>query len=250
VFGVFLILAIAVADAAPQATPPPTIAKVRSRALCSTLRENIAPALLALSRNEHVIDAGRDQLLAMGKDRVVGATDGWRRLDRVRLENLITPIETNIETVDKLLEDATKFPNQPHTVDDVDAARMKAQLLGILSQQKAALNVLNGTVETQDLADMLALPGTANDVSVDKVSDMLWNADVVRSNTTSGGKTGSETAQPDTRARPVGLVGMTTFGRDAAGVGMYQINMEAMGQRAAATIFRVAADCRASSTPP
>jgi hypothetical protein len=53
-------------SAVPSAKPPPTIEHVQSSTLCTALRDNVAPALFGLIRNDKLVSIGRASLLNLG----------------------------------------------------------------------------------------------------------------------------------------------------------------------------------------
>jgi hypothetical protein len=166
--GVILLAQIVTAQvvspsAVPSAEPPPTIVHVQSSALCTALRENVAPALFGLIRNDRLVNAGRASLLNLGNEsehaplessynqqgaaQVAGSTprmaEGYSHLS-----DLGRAIERNAETIDRILADDSRFPQQPKTDDEKTLAQMKSQLLNVLDKQKLIVNAFSGSAET------------------------------------------------------------------------------------------------------
>ena len=166
VMGVILIAQIVTAQvvspsALPSAPPPPTIEHVRSSTLCTTLRDNIAPALFGLIRNDKLVSVGRASLLNLGNlsqhgqlasgygengahvTNPLGMTEG-----NSHLFDIGRSLEKNVETIDRILADPARFPEHPVTDDEKKLAEMKSELLIVLDKQKLVVNALSGTAET------------------------------------------------------------------------------------------------------
>jgi hypothetical protein len=150
--GVLVWLLAASAAPAPP-SPPPVIIEVKSRALCTTLRENVRPAALDLMKNDEVIDAGRIAFRRMASDRLAAAHAGVQ-MDRLLVENAVAAMVRNIEQLEAALDDPKRFPANPASDDERQANALKAQLQAVEDRQKLVLNVLNGTNETDALDSM------------------------------------------------------------------------------------------------
>lgn len=145
----------AAAPAGPAAQPSPApslkqIIEVRSRSpLCTELREKIGPALAGLLQNDVATARGVQELNAMQHD----AGEGWFGMDQLHLENDISAIVRNLDVVDRLLADE---PSEGRNPDDTKAiAEMKAKLRAVADSQRAVLNIYNGTLQTDQLHEML-----------------------------------------------------------------------------------------------
>ena len=144
--------------ASPLPAPSPgaliEIGRVRSRApLCTTLREAVAPSLLALMRGDTALAAGHDRFVLMGRHEVMRSR-GQLQLDRLVLDQQIGAVVRNLRAIDTLLADPKRFPAKPVTDDDRRALEIKAQLQAVARAQNHALNVISGTVETDRLGEM------------------------------------------------------------------------------------------------
>jgi hypothetical protein len=140
-------------------TPPPEIIHVYSRPLCSALRSTIAPAIGMMLQNDKTI--GKSPPLF--QDYIRGATESDPNSDGaspaqdlavMRLENLVSPLADNVLAIQKQLEDKSVFPDAPSTDDEKRLAQLKAQMLQALATQQAALDIINGFVDTQQLGEM------------------------------------------------------------------------------------------------
>lgn len=150
--------------ATPPPTPPPVIRRVTVTALCPTLRENIGPAIAGLRVDDGVIAQGRALMVRIGNDAVVDpvnadATAGAgasSQLDDVQLGHVIHALAENLERVEALLADPTRFPDDPSTDDERALAAAKQRLEAVASEQRRALQILSGTLDANEMADIAA----------------------------------------------------------------------------------------------
>jgi hypothetical protein len=131
----------------------PEIGRVRSNALCTTLRSNISPTIMGLMKNDEIIGAGHRAFSKMGRDQS-GNSSAAIDIDKLYLEQVETRLVHNLGVVDKMLGDPKRFPAKPITNDDRDATMMKSQLLAVADQQRKALDLVSGTLETESLGQM------------------------------------------------------------------------------------------------
>jgi hypothetical protein len=152
------------ASPAPRAnlgTPPPEIIHVYSRPLCSALKGTIGPAIGMMLQNDQTIAKSpplfQDYIKAAFANVGSAADEGAspaQNLDVLRLENLVTPLTSNVLAIQKQLEDTTVFPTVTQNDDDKRLAELKAEMLQALASQQAALDIINGFVDTQQLSEM------------------------------------------------------------------------------------------------
>jgi hypothetical protein len=237
----------------PQPSPLKQIIDVKSRSLCTALRDNVAVSLAGLISNDSNIDIGRKAMMKMGGDEVKGSTAG--KMDALVGENVVGSIVHNLVLIDQKLNDPERFPANPKTDDDRLALQVKAQLQAIEDAQKLQLNVLNGTVETVNMNGMR--------------HDMPANQ-VVVSGSGGGGKTPeaplTTTPAPDsiaaagvapdkntTETRTLvagGIIGTTYYGSLAGAMMGEQQHTLALENAATATIRQVAAECSGATPSP
>jgi hypothetical protein len=74
----------------------------------------------------------------------------------MHLEQLITPLVKNTQAVDDLLNNPYAFPKSARSDDDKRLLQMRAQLQAVNDQQKRALDVISGFVDTQQLGELQA----------------------------------------------------------------------------------------------
>lgn len=139
--------------AATPATPPPaswleqlkTIATVRSTPVCTALHERVGPAIASIIDSDAKIASSRPIFGLMYHDDVVVRSELRMSFDVMRMENLITPIASNISSVKNQLA---------HMPKDADLDAVRAQLQDLIDRQNDALNVISGFVETYQLGDL------------------------------------------------------------------------------------------------
>ena len=150
---------LAVAQTPLPSSPPhssgqlPEIYHTVSRPLCSALRTKIQPSVGMLLQNDETIAKSPALFKAYSLGQL-SQSDAQRSLSLVRLSNLVGPLADNVIAIEKLLTDPSVFPQNERTIDDKKKNELKKQLLQSLAQQQASLDIINGFVETQNLADM------------------------------------------------------------------------------------------------
>jgi hypothetical protein len=131
----------------PAASALPYIGGTRASQLCRTLRESIAPAVLGLMKTDELIDASRNTYRRMAGERAAAAGD----LGRVSLGKTVTGMARNLATVRGLIDDPRHFPRS----DDGRLQQVRDRLRDVASHQEAALNMINGVLETDLLSQMM-----------------------------------------------------------------------------------------------
>jgi hypothetical protein len=141
--------------ATPSPSPPslPEIGRVHSNALCTTLRQNIAPTIAGLMKNDEIIGAGHRAFGKMARDSA-GSSGAAIDIDKLYLEQVETRLVHNLAVVDRLLGDEKRFPANPKSDDERDASALRAQLLAVADSQRKALDLVSGTLETESLGQM------------------------------------------------------------------------------------------------
>jgi hypothetical protein len=190
---------LTVALVAPNAAVPspqptiPTIIEVHSTPYCTALRKAIAPALAGLMRNDELIAVGQSAMLNMDHDFKYGGelVSSWGstgpativqlpgkvKLFDNRLEQTARALQHNVDVVDTILANTDNTLKPSNADEQASLASVKAQLDKIARQQKAAINLLDGTAETQELDQIF------NATTVEAPSDMLaiqsWHSDTL-----------------------------------------------------------------------
>jgi hypothetical protein len=140
----------------PAPTPLKTITHVRTSPLCSALRRTIGPAIGKVLENDKLIANSKPLLHDYVKASATGLNKGSQDLAVSRLESLIGPLVKNTQQIDKLLNDRYAFPKAAYSDDDQKLLQMRAQLLAVNAQQKKALDMISGFVDTQQLGELQA----------------------------------------------------------------------------------------------
>jgi hypothetical protein len=233
----------------PQPSPLKEIIDVKSRALCSALRDNVAISLAGLISNDANIDVGRKAVTKMAADQIKGSTAG--KMDALVGENVVGSIVHNLVLIDQKLNDPQRFPADPKTDDERLATQVKAQLQAIEDAQKLQLNVLNGTIETDALN---AMQHELYDYAPTVMSKggSVSGSPAPTSIADAGLKDAPGTpAKTDPRTLAAGtLIGTTYYGSLAAAMAGEQQHTQSLENAAAATIRHVAAECGGPASTP
>lgn len=136
----------------PQPSPLKQIIEIKARALCTTMGKNVQVALVGLMKNDQNIEAGRKEFEKLAWDQAQGSHAIG--VDRLAIKNVVNAMVHNLAAIDQVLDDPSHFPTNPGNDDERSADRVKAALQAVEDQQKRELNILNGTVETDELSDM------------------------------------------------------------------------------------------------
>lgn len=149
-------LVAAKADTVPQSSGTlPEIYHTTARPLCSALQNKIKPSIGMLDQNDKAIAKSPAFFNEYNKVKfAAGDEGGGTSLALMHLSGLVLPLADNVLAIQKLLNDPNVFPAHEQSIDDQKKNELKKQLLKTLAQQQAALDIINGFVETQDLADM------------------------------------------------------------------------------------------------
>ena len=137
---------------APQPSPLKQIIEVKARALCTTMGKNVQVALVGLMKNDEDIEAGRKAFEKLAWDQAQGSNA--IAMDRLNIKNVVNAMVHNLVAIDQVLDDPSRFPANPGSADERSADQVKAALQAVEDQQKVQLNILNGTVETDELSEM------------------------------------------------------------------------------------------------
>jgi hypothetical protein len=146
----------AAAKPAPTATPLKTITHIRTSPLCTGLRRVIGPAIAKVLSSDKYIANSKPLFHDFTRASASGQSVGAQDLAVSRLETLIGPLVKNTEAVDKLLNDPYAFPKVAYSDDDQKLLQMREQLRVVNNQQKKALDVISGFVDTQQLGELQA----------------------------------------------------------------------------------------------
>ncbi|BDE05589.1 hypothetical protein WPS_08650 [Vulcanimicrobium alpinum] len=153
--GALVFVALTAQSPAPQ-TPAPTlpeIGRVRSRGVCATVRDSVAPMVLGLMKSDELVGAGHRAFLKMADDQRTGS-DNALQIDQLYLRRASLAMAHNLAVIDTLLADRKRFPNTPKTDDDRIAQLLGEQIAAVAGQQRKTLDVMNGALDTDALGRM------------------------------------------------------------------------------------------------
>jgi hypothetical protein len=81
-------------------------------------------------------------------------TNASQRMTLLAMENLVSPIANNIIAIQKLLDSPAMLSGTGHALDDQQLQDTRTKLLKALATQNASLDIINGFVDTQNMADL------------------------------------------------------------------------------------------------
>ncbi|HEY9085790.1 MAG TPA: hypothetical protein VIN40_07640 [Candidatus Tyrphobacter sp.] len=140
--------------------PLPVIYHAEVSPLCAALAHHIKPVIGMMLQNDRTIaqsppllhryNAALDNETRSGESQNTGERD----LTLYHLEQLVGPLARNVLAMQKELQDPAAFPPNPTTDETRQLDRMRSDLLKALATQAVALDIVNGYVQTQQLAQM------------------------------------------------------------------------------------------------
>jgi hypothetical protein len=156
--GSFLVAALPSPVAPPPPGPSPSpelreIGHVRTTALCTMLRDGVVPAVAGLAKNDELIDAGHRGFSKMARD-VSDSSSAGAAMDKMYLGQIQTRLVRNLKTLEALLGDRARFPDDPGSAAAADTNSMKSELKAVADSQREALALLSGVVETEAQGQM------------------------------------------------------------------------------------------------
>lgn len=158
--------------ATPQ--PGPTIIYRGSISpLCAALGQHIKTVVGMMLQNDRTIAQSPPLLTEYNRDL---ADVDWqnnpnpgsqaeRNLTLYHLEQLVGPLANNVNAMQRELDDTSVFPPNPRTDDERRLDQMRDELLKALAVQAVSLDVINGYVQTQELADLQQAGTTGSDIN-------------------------------------------------------------------------------------
>lgn len=133
------------------------IGHTKTSASCALLRDIVQPAIAGVLKNDEAINAGQ-VLLAKTRDDSTAAAPGAITvdlgMDRARLGRVTVVLAHNLQVIRALLARLPKPGSETGDKDVAAQANLEAKLFDIVETQNAALNVLNGELETDALGQM------------------------------------------------------------------------------------------------
>lgn len=159
-----LLVASAVSLApAPSPTPLKTITNVHSTPFCTAFNDNIRHGVEGVLVNDDLFKRTEPVFLKAAHDLVAGgpmessfnsmhaarpsADNSSVILDMARIQEIDAAIVKNLQKIDTLLNDTTRFPKEAKTPEEQQLVDLRAQLLRVAKQQNDELNILSGSSE-------------------------------------------------------------------------------------------------------
>lgn len=156
--GSIALAAALITATSPTPEPLKEIGHVRSSAVCSHLRNIVAPVVYGFSANDRILFGWR---LDMSKYRgdVQSGSGGRKELDLVRMDNLTHKLVENINIIESVL---AHTKDDYHSTNPKEIATLQAldeQMQEVLTRQKYALDQVSGFVETTRFQTLAAAGG-------------------------------------------------------------------------------------------
>ncbi|HUN28575.1 MAG TPA: hypothetical protein VMV65_02110 [Alphaproteobacteria bacterium] len=149
------LLALLLIGATPSPSPTflPEIYHTISSPICSALKTKFRPAVAMLIQNDATI-AKSPALFKDYIDFTAAGSDAGQNMAVMHLENLVQPLVQNTLAIQKMLDDPSIFPDNPQTPEEKALVGLKDATLKSLATQQASIDIINGFVDTQQLAQM------------------------------------------------------------------------------------------------
>jgi hypothetical protein len=228
----------------------PEIGRVRSNAMCTTLRQNIAPTVAGLMKNDEIIGAGHRAFAKMARDQS-GASSAAMDIDKLYLEQVEARLVHNLALIDRLLGDQSRFPAAPKNDDERDALAMRSQLQAVAESQKKALDLVSGTLETEMLGQMQNELSGQMKSSVGQPAPQTAAASDPASFIGAAGlpEYAPASGVPTEAQKQSTLGGHSAFDQAAAALEVTQGTTARREQVATSSVINAVSDCRASVGP-
>lgn len=151
------------------ATAPPLIYHVLTRPVCQQLHETVRPAVGMMLQNDVEIKKspalfsqyntaafyGNDSTSTDAPSDANGGTSNpSQTIALLGLENLVSPLANNIIAIRKLLDSPAMSASTGNPQDDAQLKETRQKLLQAVATQSASLDIINGFVDTQNMADL------------------------------------------------------------------------------------------------
>lgn len=138
----------------PAPTPLKTITHLHSSPLCTGLRRAIGPAIGKVLQNDGYIARSRPMFQDYVQNSTLGSKAGVD-MDVMHMESLIGPLVQNTQAIERYLNDPI-LKRKATTDSDKQLIEMRKHLQAVLDQQKNALDLISGFVDTQQMGELQA----------------------------------------------------------------------------------------------
>lgn len=160
---------------------PPVIYHGVVRPLCTALARHIKTVVGMMIENDHTISQSPPLFSQYNRDldqvdQSGNATNpAARDLTLYHLEQLVGPLANNVNAMQRELENPAIFPSNPQTEDEKELDAMRDQLLKALATQAVSLDIINGYVQTQQLAEMQQQGLTGSELHAINGTEMTYS---------------------------------------------------------------------------
>lgn len=130
----------------PRPLPLPVIGSTKSRAVCTALRQAVAPAVTAAMRTDKAYADLRKSLY----DYLVYETETSRDLRLMQMDRNVQAMVKSTDDLDKALAShAFDVPANASSADSQAMTAMRSTMRGVLEAQKVQLDAMSGFIETE-----------------------------------------------------------------------------------------------------
>jgi hypothetical protein len=150
-----------IAPPSPSPTPLKVIGHAATSAVCTAVRENLAPTIVGLRVNDGLIGQGEALMGKIAYDAIaepnngaMGGVGAASAMDDVQLSQLVHALAQNLTRVENLLNDARRFPAQPSNDDERALQLARARLQAVADEQSRALRIMSGTMDADEMWDL------------------------------------------------------------------------------------------------
>ncbi len=192
--GIFAVAArVDSATTTAETTPPPQIYHVVTTALCVRLHETVRPAVAMVLQNDQTI-AKSQPLFTMYRRAMFENGTASNSSDSInnvspgssmalqRMSYLVLPTARNIISAQTLVDDEKFLRPTGNQADDATLVQIKQQLLETVAFQNAALDLINGFVQTQQMGELQhigedyigAIQGTGSTTTIAQNTPNPW----------------------------------------------------------------------------
>lgn len=253
----------------PTPAPGPTVIYHGSVSpLCAALGQHVKTVVGMMLQNDRTIAQSPGLLSEYNRDLadvsdVNGQNDpnpgsqAARDLTLYHLEQLVGPLANNVNAMQRELEDSNIFPANPSTDDERRLDQMRDELLKALAVQAVSLDVINGYVQTQQLAELQQEGTSGSDINAITNPSQLSTPNpatpdpMLHDPNTAGVAQNPYSFDPLDVPGITGSVGATPVTRLVSAMRWLQQETTRRENIASQTIIHVASDCatRATATP-
>lgn len=230
--------------------------------LCAALVHHVAPVIAMITQNDQTIARSPSLFSRYNRDLSDVNSQGdpssasERDMTLQHLAQLVGPLANNVNAINRELENTAVFPTNPKTDEEKMLDEMRDELLKTLAAQAVSLDLINGYVQTQQLAEMQHEGLQGSSISAITGADTTYNAGTPSPNpllqdpNQAGLQQNPYTMDPASVPGITGSVGVTPLSRLISALRWLQQETTRRENIAATTIGGAVNICRARAATP